>query len=319
MRARVVLVGALAIAGAVGIGSYAVRERRTVKTAAARETEVRRIRVHFDSVERELLARDVSHLTAAQRVARVRHIRTLHLYRERGIFPVNRDFPGQMVPYFVDATGRLCAVAHLLATSGRRDIVDRVAARRNNAWVAELADEPGLATWLDSAGLTLEEAARIQVPYAGPPPSENVTAPARRDGARLVASAAIGAAGASSLAWSLRRGPNESPRRGWGDALAVAAGGLALAAGATQLDERGAPLALGVVNTAVGAAAGGLALHRLILGGVAPSHGSRAAGGHRSASAATGASGSALSLALSPALPVAGGGSAPGVVVSLSF
>lgn len=128
--------------------------------------EVQRIRAHFDSVLVELPARDVSALTVQQRVRRASLLEALRIYRDRGAFPKNYDFPGQAVPYFVDRkTGILCAVAHLLESTGRRDIVDRVAATDNNVWVAQLASDTALTGWLDASGLTLDEAARIQVPY----------------------------------------------------------------------------------------------------------------------------------------------------------
>jgi hypothetical protein len=128
--------------------------------------EVARIRNHFDSVLTELRVRDVSSLSAAQRANRQTLMVTLAAYRDRGVFPHNYDFPDAAMPYFIDRkTGTLCAVAHLLESTGRRDIVDRVARMNNNVWVAELASDTALATWLDRQGITLAEAARIQVPY----------------------------------------------------------------------------------------------------------------------------------------------------------
>ena len=58
-------------------------------------------------------------------------------------------------------------MAYLIHRSGRSDIVDRVEATRNNAYIAELADDPALIAWLDSSGLTVAEAARIQPAYPG--------------------------------------------------------------------------------------------------------------------------------------------------------
>ncbi len=133
-------------------------------------TEVHRIHAHFDSVLRELGARPVTMLTAQQRASRDSLVRTLLRYNARGVFPHNYDFPGRPTPYFVDRnTGTLCAVAYLLASTGRRDMVDRVAQANNNVWVAQLAGDSALTTWLDQHGLTLAEAARIQVPYVEGP------------------------------------------------------------------------------------------------------------------------------------------------------
>ena len=127
-----------------------------------------RIRAHFDSVLTELRAPNVAEMAAAPAANRVRLIATLEAYRDRGIFPHNYDFPGQFVPTFVDPkTGVVCAVGHLLESTGRRDIVDRVASANNHVYVAELAADTALQGWLNANGLTLAEAARIQVPYWG--------------------------------------------------------------------------------------------------------------------------------------------------------
>ncbi len=169
----------------VGVGLAAVMTGAVVGTAAdasaapatpsvgsvaeAREVEIARIHVHFDSVLVELEARDVSALSATRRSARTSLMRTLRAYSARGVFPHNYDFPDRPTPYFVDRkTGTLCAVAFLLESTGHRDIVDRVARANNNVWVAELRDDAAFADWLDEHGLTLDEAARIQVPYVSP-------------------------------------------------------------------------------------------------------------------------------------------------------
>ena len=137
----------------------------------ARAVEVHRIRAHFDSVLAELPAHDVTALTPSQRASRDRLLRTLRAYRDAGAFPHNYDFPDRPTPYFVDRkTGVRCAVAHLIASTGRRDIVDRVAAMDNNVWVPQLAGDTAFTQWLSDNGLTLAEAARIQVPYMGPTP-----------------------------------------------------------------------------------------------------------------------------------------------------
>lgn len=139
--------------------------RHSAVTPAPLATEVPRIRAHFDSVLRELDARDISLLTSTQRDARAALQHTLAAYRDRGRFPRNYDFVAP-TPYFIDQrTGVLCAVAHLLESTGRRDIVDRVAATNNNVWVPQLAGDSAFGAWLNSHGITLAEAARIQVPY----------------------------------------------------------------------------------------------------------------------------------------------------------
>ena len=84
------------------------------------------------------------------------------------------------MPFFRDDRGVLCAMAYLIDRSGRRDLVDRVAATRNNAFIAELADDSALRAWLDSVGFSVTEAARVQPSY---PPAPLVPTIAHYDSA----------------------------------------------------------------------------------------------------------------------------------------
>lgn len=158
----------LLIVAATGVAGTNHREHAVV-TPHSPEAEVRRIHAHFDSVLAELPLRDVRSLSASQRTQRARLLTVLEQYNRRGVFPHNYDFAETPTPYFVDRkTGTRCAVAHLLESTGRQDIVDRVAQSNNNVWVAQLAGDIAFGTWLDENGLTLAEAARIQVPYSMP-------------------------------------------------------------------------------------------------------------------------------------------------------
>jgi hypothetical protein len=128
-----------------------------------------RIQAHFDSVLGELRARDVSAFTPTQRVKRGQLVEVLSSYRDAGQFPRNYDRPG-LVPTFIDPkTGVRCAVGYLVTWSGRGDIAERVAAANNHVYVAELAGDTAFRHWLNDNGLSLAEAARIQVPYMGEP------------------------------------------------------------------------------------------------------------------------------------------------------
>ena len=237
----------LVLAG-IGVSLSLVRGH----TAEVRVTEVRRIRAHFDSVLAELPARDVSGLTAAQRARRSALLATLRAYRDRGEFPHNYDFPGEAVPYFVDReTGVLCAVAHLLATSGRRDIVDRVARADNNVWVPALAGDTAFTTWLDASGLTLAEAARIQVPYVSPEPTPVTAITGRNQGYAAASLLAIGGAVTTSIANARTNAVGAGSMRNF---LGVTAGAAALGLGAASLRAEGASPVLGVANVAAGAA-----------------------------------------------------------------
>src|SRR5665213_783348 len=109
--------------------------------AGATPAEVRWVRAHLDSVLRELPQHDVRGLTSAQLAKRSSVLATLRSYRDAGEFPRNYDFKDP-TPYFTDRkTGTLCAVAYLLVSTGRRDIVGRVTRANNNARVHELAGD----------------------------------------------------------------------------------------------------------------------------------------------------------------------------------
>ena len=162
--------------------------------------------IRLDTVLAELSSHDVGGLSATQLARRERLLETLGTYRDIGEFPNNYDFPGERVPYFVDRkTGVRCAVAYLLESTGRGDIVRRVASTDNNVWVAELAGDREFTTWLDENGLTLDEAARIQVPYMGDFPPEPVAARSTSSHrAYNVGSAAVVGASAMAALWSSR-------------------------------------------------------------------------------------------------------------------
>lgn len=220
--------------------------------------EADRLRTHFVVVERELLSRNVSALSSEQRAARAELVRQLRRYAAEGSFPRNEFLPGQ-VPFFRDARGNLCAMAFLIAASGRGDIVDHVARTRNNAYVPELADEPGLAAWLDQHGLTLAEAARIQPTYGGVDHDDDETA-----GKVYVAtSLAVTALSTVSIVWNARsmdRLAGHRPRAFVG----IAAGAVNLGLGLDYVGRRGGRLpAFGVVSLAVGATAAILGVRAL--------------------------------------------------------
>jgi len=127
-------------------------------------TENERIAAHLLRAEGIARSRDVTRLSPLQRLVRALLVQELKSYRKAKRFPVNPDFT-EATPYFVDAAGTPCAVAHLLAMSGEGQLVSKIARERNNARVHELASEPALVAWLRAAALTLEEAALIQPTY----------------------------------------------------------------------------------------------------------------------------------------------------------
>jgi hypothetical protein len=88
----------------------------------------------------------------------------LALYRLAGRFPENDRFEA-MTPFFIDRHGTRCAMAHLMEIGGAAELVQEIARTKNNAYIAELARDPRVVAWLDAAGLTVAEAARIQPSY----------------------------------------------------------------------------------------------------------------------------------------------------------
>jgi len=128
--------------------------------------DVSRITAHLLRVESLLRARDTAGLTSRQIAARLRHLDRLRSYAARQEYPRNDDFPGERVPYFVDDRGVHCAVAFLVAASGRTDLVGEVVAHLNNARVMNMRS-PELAAWAAEEGFTVEELALIQPDYCG--------------------------------------------------------------------------------------------------------------------------------------------------------
>lgn len=282
------------IAAAVAPSSAA--SRSTVPVRHSRAAEVARIQAHFDSVLAELPARDVSSLSATQRARRSSLLATLATYRDAGVFPHNYDFPGQAVPYFVDrTTGTLCAVAYLIASTGRRDIVDRVASADNNVLVPELAGDTAFTNWLGSHGLTVAEAARIQVPYMD---IEPMASERSSNSFSVGSSIALGSAVVTSL-WNARTNAKGTNRLG--SALGAIAGATAVGMGANSLSRDGASPVLGAATMVAGATSAWLSTrgelrHR------------RTAAAKREAERAT----------VAPLLPV-DGKSGAGISISLKF
>jgi hypothetical protein len=204
--------------------------------------------MHFDSVLSELRMRDISTLSSEQAQRRSALVAVLETYRNRGVFPHNRDFPGEAIPYFIDRpTGTLCAVAHLLESTGRRDIVDAVAAMDNNVWVKELAGNREFEGWLDQHGLTLDEAARIQVPYVGDDivPEPQVSALYSRG----TSTAVVGATAAVSL-WNAFA--NRNGQQGIASLAGIAAGVAAAGYGSAVMATGDASRGVGAMSLAAG-------------------------------------------------------------------
>lgn len=199
-----------------------------------------RLRLHFRRVL--LLLRKAGTPAGLDRAARGRTILRLREYAAASRFPRHGGRGGPR-PVFVDPGGVHCAVGFLLADAGFTGLVARVAAERNHARVADLADVEGMAGALRSIGITPAEAARIQPTYTTPSDCIplfvwQAAAPAltflvalgfvrgrRLRGrvaplwrvartAALVLLAAVAALGWSLYPWPAHRDPTEEPVRG---------------------------------------------------------------------------------------------------------
>ena len=263
----------VAIATIVGLSAAtlpASSGRPAVASRADRVADahrIARIRAHFDNVLTELAASAaVDSLAAPARVRRAALLETLRAYRHAGDFPHNYDFAGRAIPYFVDRrTGALCAVAHLLASTGRRDIVDRVAVADNNLWVGQLAGDTAFIRWLAHNGLTLAEAARIQVPYVQP---ETPAQKARNGAFLVVAPVAVGSA---IVTTALNARGNADGHQRATRVVGIASGATSLALGAMLLTRSEVPASVGVASAGIGGlslvlAARATHRHRVLVG-----------------------------------------------------
>jgi hypothetical protein len=123
-----------------------------------------RIETHLSYVEQLLRKRSVDHLSAAQRNNRSAILDVLQQYREAGVFPVNRDYPGERRPCFIDADGNICAVGYLIEQTKGRALAEQINEKHQYDYLLNMNEEV-IAQWADEYGLTLEECAMIQPAY----------------------------------------------------------------------------------------------------------------------------------------------------------
>lgn len=127
-------------------------------------TQIALLQAHYAAAVADIQAEDTSMLTSEQRYERARLLSVLSDFGACGDFGHNPDYAGALMPYFRDADGRRCAVAELMHASGEDAFVESVRVARNHAWICELEGDPQFTRWLDRAGLTIEDAVRIQGP-----------------------------------------------------------------------------------------------------------------------------------------------------------
>jgi hypothetical protein len=257
---------AVAIAMIVAIAAFSppAKSARTtaLSDAASRSIEADWVRAHLDSVLRELPQHDTRAFTSAQREHRETLLATLKIYRDRGDFPRNYDFPGKAVPYFTDRkTGTLCAVGYLLASTGRQDIVDRVTRANNNVRVRQLAGDTALAAWLDQNGITLDEAARIQVMYVQSGPFDLSPSQIRRVAMVAVTPFALAGAVITST-WNVLG--NSDGHRMSSSVTGIVSGIVSVGIGAELSSMQGIPKSSGMIMAGVGGASIAFAVRSLV-------------------------------------------------------
>lgn len=243
----------------VGIGSLLlVVATCSVPAGASRivpqspNSEIARIQQHLLGAEALLARAKTGGMSAAQLRARRVHRERLASYRASGRFPHNHDVPGRRVPVFVDEHGTQCAMAYLIAQSGRADIVKLVARTKNNATVVELAADrtigPILLAWLEGAGFSVGEAQRVQPSYpfdAKGTPDDRVTGPFAS------ASASLGLVSVVSVGMNVGDAIGHRRSR-WPVVLGFLAGGANVGLGAANARYEGERRGLGIANVAIG-------------------------------------------------------------------
>lgn len=141
--------------------------------------EKKRIQNHLRYTEISLRNVNTSNLSDNLKIRRQKHLDVLHNYWVKGIFPKNTDFSDRREPYFVDKFGTYCAMAFLIAESGKKNIVKKVVKENNNIRIDDINGGPVL-DFITKSGLSKKEAALIQPSYgpcgmAGCPPSVGET------------------------------------------------------------------------------------------------------------------------------------------------
>lgn len=129
----------------------------------AQDSDKERISTHLAYVI-ELLQKAATPTDPRRAQERKEMISALDQYVQNAVYPrQNRDSTGRL-PCFVDDEGRLCAVAHLINTSGNAELVQKINAKYRFNLLADMHDAE-LIAWQEQSGLALRELAMIQPSY----------------------------------------------------------------------------------------------------------------------------------------------------------
>ena len=102
---------------------------------------------------------------AALAQRRAQTLALFRTYRRAGVYPHN-FVTADKLNVWLDDEGRLCAAATIIANSGHRDLVMRVAKDDNFIRLGDVRSGE-LMDWILTSGLTQEEIAAIQEPFMG--------------------------------------------------------------------------------------------------------------------------------------------------------
>lgn len=134
----------------------------------ATTNEQLRIQAHLYYVETLLRNSSATHLTATQQKNRLSILNLLHHYADAGIFPTNKDYPGERKPCFIDAEGNICAVGYLIEQTKGRTVAEEINKTHQYDYLLNM-NEAVIENWANEYGLTLNECAMIQPTYGGIP------------------------------------------------------------------------------------------------------------------------------------------------------
>ncbi|QDT07240.1 Ankyrin repeat protein [Rubripirellula lacrimiformis] len=129
-----------------------------------RGDEVSLIQTHFAYVIQRLKVADVRDQSSVQREQRSLNIQRLQDYMTDGVFPQNIFTSGRR-PVFIDPWGTHCAVGHLIASSGHRELA-KLINQQHRLDVLHDIQTDGLSEWQMASGLSMDELALIQPHYA---------------------------------------------------------------------------------------------------------------------------------------------------------
>ena len=115
---------------------------------------------------------DRAKVKAALAKRRAQNLALFRAYRNAGVYPHNFFTTGKL-NVWLDDEGRLCAAATIIANSGNRDLVMKIAEDNNFIRLADVMDGE-LMDWILTSGLTQEEIVAIQEPFSGARMQPNV-------------------------------------------------------------------------------------------------------------------------------------------------